>query len=65
MVIEHAITIKDHISQTDVDYMVKKANSLGVKNRKIHRVFSQEDEEGKHFYFEVDDMNKKVQDLPI
>lgn len=56
MIIEHAITVKDHISAQDLDYMVKKANTLGIKNRKIHRVFSNEDEEGKHYYYEVDGM---------
>lgn len=56
MIIEHALTVKDHLTQQEVDYMVKKANSLGIKKRKIYRVFSDEDSEGKHYYYEVDGM---------
>lgn len=55
---EHATTVKDFITIEDLNYMVKKANKLGLKNRDLIRVFMQEDGEGKHYYFEVEGMKK-------
>jgi hypothetical protein len=52
MVSEHAITYKDKISIADLDYMVKKANKLGLSGRDVIRVYQQEDSEGIHVYFE-------------
>jgi len=54
MINEHAITVKGEITLEDLDYMVKKANKLGSQHRMIARVYAQEDNEGKHIYFEVE-----------
>jgi hypothetical protein len=70
MINEHAITVQGEIGLEDLNYMVKKANRLGRTGRELIRVFSQEDNEGKHYYFEVEGMKVQhgihdVQHLPI
>lgn len=59
MVNEHAVTYSGLLTTEDLSYLVKKANQLGLKERKIHRVFLQEDNEGTHVYFEVDSMKER------
>lgn len=56
MIQEHAKTIKSEISAADLEYMVKKAHRIGLSGRQLLRVYSQEDEEGRHFYFECEAM---------
>ena len=51
MIHEHAITVKDHISIEQLNYLIKKANKLGNINRLITSVYMEEDQEGKHYYF--------------
>jgi len=46
MLNQHAITYKDHITISDLDYMIRKANRLGKSNREIVRIFQEEDDEG-------------------
>lgn len=53
MLNEHAITFKDKLTMADLDYLVKKANKLGKKGGYVTRVHQDEDDEGKHIYFEV------------
>ena len=53
MLNEHAITYKEKITASDLDYLVKKANRLGKNGREVVRVFQQEDTDGIHVYFEV------------
>ena len=59
MVNEHAITYREKLSLDDLDYIVKKANRLGLVNRNLVRVFQEEDVEGTHVYFEVDGLKEK------
>jgi len=59
MINEHAITYKNELSLVDLDYIIKKANRLGLTNRQLSRVYQQEDEEGKHIYFEVEGLKEK------
>lgn len=54
MINEHAITIKDKMTRDELTYMVKKANRLGLQNRQVLNVYSQDDNEGHHIYFETD-----------
>ena len=54
MINEHALMIKYDITLEDVNYMVRKANRLGLGKRELVRVFMQEDNEGKHYYFECE-----------
>lgn len=56
MVNEHAITVRDKIRIEELNYMLRKANLLGIKNRKLSRCFVQEDDEGQHYYFECEAM---------
>lgn len=56
MINEHAATVKDEITVEELNYMIKKANRLGLKDREVVRVFMQEDNEGKHYYFECEGM---------
>lgn len=53
MLNEHAITYNDKISMKDLEYLVKKANRLGLSGRDLVHVYQQEDSEGIHVYFEV------------
>ena len=53
MLHEHAITYKESISISDLDYLVKKANKLGKNGRDIVRVHEEKDAEGTHVYFDV------------
>ena len=54
MILEHAKTVNEIITMEELNYMVKKANRLGKMNREITRVYAQEDDEGRHIYFEVE-----------
>jgi len=56
---EHAITYKDSLSLEDLNYIIKKANRLGLSNRQLMRVYQEEDAEGKHIYFEVENLKGK------
>lgn len=56
MVNEHAITITKNCSIEQIAFLVKKANRLGKSNRDIVRVYTQDDSEGSHIFFEVTDM---------
>lgn len=60
MVDEHVKTINTPIDITELDYIVKKANSLGESGRRIHKVYSKEDNQGKHIFFEVQSMKRKT-----
>lgn len=59
MLNEHAITICDEITRRDIEYLVKKANRLGLMGRTIHCISEEIDDEGKHFFFQVDDIPDK------
>ena len=52
MIHEHAKTVKGEITVADVEYMVKKAHRIGLSGRQLSHVYTQEDGEGRHFYFE-------------
>lgn len=58
MINEHALTTKNYVCVDELNYMVKKANRLGKKGRDISRVFVQEDEDGSHIYFEVENLKQ-------
>lgn len=59
MVNEHVLTFEDALTSENLSYMAKKANQLGLKGRKIMRVYSQTDEEGTHIYYTVEAMKEK------
>lgn len=59
MINEHAVTIKENITVEELGYMIKKANRLGLLNRELIRVFMEEDNEGKHYYFECESPKQK------
>lgn len=53
---DHAIVINDPhggINSQLLDYLARKANRLGLQGREIIRVYTEEDSEGKHVYFET------------
>lgn len=54
---EHAVTVKGHITQDQISYIAKKANRLGLQKRQLFRVFTQEDDEGSHVYFETEGLS--------
>lgn len=58
---EHVLTIKgveNDLNVEDLNYIVRKANRLGLVNREVHRVFYEEDSEGWHVFFECDGPGK-------
>lgn len=56
---EHAITISQQCSIDQISYLVKKANRLGKMNREIHAIWTHDDEEGSHIFFDVDDLKPR------
>ena len=58
MINEHAVTYKDKIALEDLDYIVKKANRLGLSNRQLSRVYKEEDADGIHIYFSVEGLKE-------
>ncbi|NGX36893.1 MAG: hypothetical protein K1000chlam2_00038 [Chlamydiae bacterium] len=58
MINEHAKTLVGEITMADLDYLIKKANRLGKSHRKITRIYQQEDDEGRHIYFEVESLKQ-------
>jgi len=63
MINEHAITVKGEVSVEDLNYLIKKANRLGRHNREVVRVYMQEDDEGRHIYFEAEAMKPQPQSV--
>lgn len=56
MINEHVMTVKNELSLEDINYMARKANRLGKRERDLVRCFMEEDDEGKHYYFECEGM---------
>lgn len=56
MINEHVVTAHDELSIDDLNYMARKANRLGLRDRKLIRCFMEQDDEGKHYYFECEGM---------
>ena len=63
MINEHALTVKGEITLEELNYLVKKANRLGMQNRAIVRVYAQEDNEGKHIYYEVEGLKGGINEV--
>jgi len=59
MIDEHAITYKDELSIEDLNYLVKKANLLGLSNRKVFSVYEEKRNGETHIYFAVEGMKEK------
>ncbi len=49
----HAVTYKGRLSVADLEYIVRKANKLGLGGRILFRIFEESDSEGVHVYFDV------------
>lgn len=60
MINEHAITLTSEITHDQLNYLIKKANKLGLQQRQIIRVYSQDDNEGRHIYFEAEGLRSAV-----
>lgn len=50
---EHAIAYKEKVSMKELEYLIRKANRLGIIGNEIVHVYQTEDDEGFHVYFEV------------
>lgn len=53
MVTEHALTYQEKLSVSNIEYITTKANRLGRIGKQLMRVYSQQDREGTHIYFEL------------
>lgn len=60
MINEHAITVQGELTMEQLNYIIKKANKLGLQNRQIIRVYSQKDNEGEHIYFEAEGLKSNA-----
>lgn len=65
MIQEHAKTVKGEITMDDLEFMVKKAHRMGLAGWQLTRVYSQEDGEGKHIYFECQCRKYEVPKLKV
>ena len=65
MIEEHVQTIKGSLDIATLDYIIKKANSLGESGRRIYKVFSKEDALGKHIFFEVQNLKHKPEMVKV
>jgi len=59
MLNEHAVTYKERLSISDLDYIIKKANRLGKNGKEVMRVYQQEDNEGFHVYYEIQSVKRE------
>ena len=59
MIHEHAVTINSDISEQELEYIIKKANRIGLSGREITRWFFENDSDGKHLYFECEPLKDK------
>ncbi len=53
MIVEHALTYQSKLTVSNIEYITTKANKLGRIGKQLMRVYSQQDAEGTHIYFEV------------
>ena len=53
MIDEHALAIHNNISLDDLDYLVKKANRLGLSGREISGVREDVEDTTTHLYFQT------------
>ena len=58
MINEHAVTYKEELTLEQINYIVKKANRLGLSQRQLIRVSKEEDAEGSHLYFAVEGLRE-------
>jgi len=59
MIHEHAIEFRDRRSEADLDYIVRKANRLGLAGKTVVEVSTEKDEFSSHIYFYVSPPNDK------
>lgn len=57
MIKEHALLIKNEITIKDLEYLVKKANKLGLKNRIVTGITAEKDFEGRHIFYTCEGFN--------
>lgn len=64
MIEEHALEYKDKLSLEDLNYLIKKANRLGISGREIERVYRKESQDSLHIYFSADGLKEnKVEEI--
>ncbi len=56
MLHEHAVTFKERLTVANLDYLIKKANRLGLAGREVTRVYQQEDVDETELFFEVTEL---------
>lgn len=56
---EHALTIKEEITEEQIEYLVKKANRLGKNGRTINAIQFKAKEDSKDIFFIADNLSPK------
>lgn len=59
MINEHAIAFKDKLSLEDLNYIIKKANRLGLNSRQLTSIYKEEGDHITHVYFVVEGIKEK------
>lgn len=60
---EHAITLKsgeENPNLEQLNYMIKKANRIGLNDRRITKISIHKDDEGTHYFFECEQLKQTV-----
>lgn len=58
MIDEHAVAFKDKLYEHQLEYLIRKANRLGLSNRAISHMYQINEENTTHIYFKVEGMEQ-------
>ena len=56
----HVLKTKEEPNDLEIESMLLKANLLGLDNRRLHRCFFEEDEDGRTYFFEADEHKEEA-----
>lgn len=56
---EHVICYEDTLNSSDIEYICRKSNAIGLSGRDIHKVYTVHDGFSKHLYFDADPIKQK------
>lgn len=55
MINEHAMMTNQNLTIDDLNFLIKKANRLGLSHREVARVYQEKEGEKVHIYFEAEE----------
>lgn len=60
---QHALVVSDPVSTEQLEYLLLKANRLGLENKLVVGVWQEKDDEGKHIFLGISECQKKPSQL--